>query len=163
MDVPKNLCNDLNKLSIVNIISLAIDYGMNRKVNFAGWKDGFLGDIGILMIYHQALSFLSEKFDDSDMVDDLIKTTVLILVPTLFAPKWKELIIMLLLVVVYHKIIRQPLVTILKDKGLGFDEGIEDIVETLLLLAFSKDINAGNVLNTMASLGIYHSIKHYIT
>jgi hypothetical protein len=160
-NVPKKLCNDLNRLAAINIISLGIDKASGSKINIQEWKDEFLRDIGVLMIYHQVLAWIPERFD-SELVDDLTKTAVLMIIPNIQKPDWNNLAMILGLVVVYHKVVRSSLIQFLHNKGIGFDEGIEDMVETLLMLAASRDkINVKGTVSELLSLGIYHSyMKH---
>jgi hypothetical protein len=161
-DTPKSLCNDLNRLAAINIITLALDQAVyGKKIDMIGWKNGFLRDIGILMVYHQVLARTVERFDDDGMINDLAKTSVLILVPNIKKPQWNYLLGSLALVAVYHKVIRKHLISFLQSKGIGFNEGIEDMVENLLLLSISRDGGISSAISQILSLGIYHAaMKH---
>lgn len=163
-NVPVNLCNDLNRLTAINLISLLFDKQLGTTVNLHSWKNGFLRDIGILMVYHQLLSYLSDQFDDSDMVDDLIKTSVLLLVPYAFnlnKANWKLVATILAGVVVYHKVVRGPLIDTMNKRAIGFNSGIEDIVETILLLSMTREKGISSIFSQLVGVVIYHGYLRY--
>lgn len=169
MNIPKNLCNDLNRLTTISAISLSVDRLLGVKdVNIPAWKDNLLRDIGILMVYHQALSYIPNTYvgpEDRGMADDFTKTTVLLLTPALMdgeKPNMQTIGMVLAGVMLYHKVVRSPLISFLNEKGIGFNEGIEDMVETLLLLAMSrKQIDPLATASELMSLAIYHAAMKY--
>ena len=120
--ITKNLCNDLNRLATINIITYSVNVYLDRQPNFQSWKDSFLEDIAILMVYHQALSYLSNYFkgQDSEMIDDFIKTGCLLLIPNLINTKhidWTKIGTVLGGVAIYHKLIRPTLVNKMNEIG----------------------------------------------
>ena len=158
MDTPKNLCNDLNRVVVIYVIGLAISNLFGKPQSLPVWKEGLLRDIGTLMIYHQVLSYIA---NDDPMMGDLIKTGVLLLVPNLRNPDWTSIGMILGGVVLYHKVIRPTLTKKLKESGIGFDEGIEDIVESLLLLGLSNDRTPKAVATQIAALSLHHMYTKY--
>lgn len=77
--ITRNLCNDLNRLATVNLITFGFDTYLGKRQGsfqaFQAWKDGFLRDIIVLMIYHQLLHVRTAYLDrfseaDAGMIDD---------------------------------------------------------------------------------------------
>lgn len=161
MSIPRSLCNDLNRLATVNVITFLVNKSMGNPQNFTSWKDGLLRDIGILMVYHQVLARFIPNSQARPLVEDLAKTSILMLVPTINNPNWKQVFGTLSLVVLYHKVIRKHLISYLKANNIGFNEGIEDMIETMVLLSISKENGMLELLSQLCALGIYHAtLKH---
>lgn len=169
MNIPKNLCNDLNRLAAINVISIGVDRLVGvQNVDMRQWKEDFFRDIGVLMVYHQVLSYIPNAYvkeENRGMADDFTKTAVLLLTPSLIGgkrPNLQNVGVVLAGVLVYHKVVRGPLIAFLREKGIGFNEGIEDMTETLLLLAMSRDqLDPMGTVSELLSLVIYHAaMKH---
>lgn len=162
--ITTNLCNDLNRLAAINLISYGIDVYFGKPPdNFRDWKDGFLRDVGILMVYHQTLYVVSQYFKDSEMVDDFVKTSCLLLVPAVLSnqkPDWTTIGTVLSGVVIYHKAVR-PL--LMRKIGETFNTGIEDLVETSLLLAMTRPsgLTVRSALTQLGAIVIYHAYLRF--
>jgi hypothetical protein len=155
--ITSNLTNDLNRLATINLVSLAI----SKPGSYQVWKDGFFSSTIALMFYHQILHFISQHFQgpDADMVGDLVKTCVLLVAPSIIdgvPVQWMELIIVLCGVLLYHKIIRPAMLSKLDQHGIEFNEGLEDLTETVLLLALSADASIGMIGTHLVSVAVYH-------
>lgn len=157
--IPKNLCNDLNRLAAVNVISFLI----NKPQNIIDWKDSFLRDIGVLMVYHQLLSRFNGKLATSlnaEMTGDLIKTGCLLLLPQLSNLSnldWMAVGVTMGGVVIYHTLVRPKLLQEMKRRNIGFNEGIEDLVETVLLLALSRNGDLSSILSQLFAIAVAHA------
>lgn len=166
MNVPRNLCNDLNRLAMINLITYGASYLHGQVTpSFRRWKDGFLRDIAILMVYHQLLSYIPNQFGkDADMVDDFVKTGSLLIVPHLFngtRPNYQQIGLVLGGVVLYHKVVRLHLVRWIERQDMKFDIGLEDLVETVLLLSMTRTEGPREVLSQLAAIAAYHTYLKY--
>ena len=154
--VASNLSNDLNRLATINLMSL-----IWPTADYQVWKDGFFSSTLALMFYYQILYFISQRFHgpDADMVGDLVKTCVLLVMPSVIDGKpvpWMELIVVLCGVVLYHKIIRPMVLVKLEQHDIEFNEGLEDLAETVLLLSLSSESSVSMIGVHMVSLSAYH-------
>lgn len=158
----KNLCNDLNRLAAVNLIGLSIDSYMGRKVDLRAWKDGFLQDIGILMVYHQVLHYISKNFDNSELAADLIKSSCFLLVPKITnfsSVNWRKVATTLSGVTLYHKLIRPYVMKFLEKHDITESSiaATEDLTETVLLLAMSRDAPIATIISQLLAIGVFHT------
>lgn len=157
----KNLCNDLNRLAAVNLIGISFDTYLGRKVDMRSWKDGFLQDIGILMVYHQVLHYISRNFN-SELASDLIKTSCFLLVPKInnfSSVDWRRIATTLSGVTLYHKLVRPYVLDFLEKHNISEDSiaATEDLTETVLLLAMSRDAPIGSVVSQLLAIGVFHT------
>lgn len=168
-DIPKNLCNDINRLAAINVISLLVDRMVGvHDISLRTWKDNFLRDIGILMVYHQILSWIPMTYSSTEnqgMINDFTKTTTMLVIPSLLKgkqPNLQHIGITLSGVFIYHKVVRKPLIKIMDEYGVKFNEGIEDMIETLLLLGMTRDkLDPMETVSELVSLAVYHAtMKH---
>lgn len=163
-----NLCNDLNRLATVKLLSYGVDTYLGKRTNLRDWKDSFLTDVGILMVYHQVLARVTKALAadaDADMVGDLVKTGCLLLVPQITNLRnadwrnadWRTIGLVLGGTIVYHKVIRSRLLQAMSKYNITFDEGIEDLTETVLLLALSRQSDWSSVISQLAAIAIAHA------
>jgi hypothetical protein len=166
--ITKNICNDLNRLATINLVTYGFDTYLGKKPNLQGWKDGFLRDIIILMVYHQSLYFISTHFEgpDSEMVDDFVKTGCLLLAPGLISqtPASLQTIGTVLGgVVIYHKLLRPTLVHKMQERGVDFNAGIEDLVETVFLLSMTRDngLTFESIMTQLSAIAVSHAYLRF--
>ena len=153
-----NLANDLNRLATINVLSLAMSKSTG---GYQAWKNGFFSSTIALMFYHQILHFISQNFQgaEADMISDLVKTCVLLVAPSIIdgvPVQWMELVVVLCGVVLYHKIIRPMMLSKLAQHGIEFNEGLEDLTETVLLLSLSSDASLGMIGTYLVAIAVYH-------
>lgn len=95
-----------------------------------------------------------------------MKSGVLLLVPGLLQQKksninWTRIGTVLAGVALYHKVVRPILVAKMEQHGLGFNSGIEDLTETVLLLSMTRDTPLSSVLTQLLAIVTYHAYLRY--
>lgn len=145
---PKNkikLFDDVNKLLSVYTIGRFLE----GKPMDNQWRTDMFHDIVALMFYqHVVHRFDTSSFgSEQELVDDIIKTLTIFLVDNMIATNPDAvvdnttIILTVVAIIIYHKVIRQPL---LKTVEYSFSaskkdvECIEDIVENIILLSFNN-------------------------
>jgi hypothetical protein len=129
------------------------------------------------MVYHQTLSVVlsHQRIKDAanamglevDLIDDLVKSSCMLIIPNLFgagtSQDWVTVAMVLAGVTTYHKLVRPTLLAELKKRGIGFNTGIEDLAETLLLLSITRNngFNLESTLVELAAIVVYHAyLRH---
>ena len=55
LDIPKVVCNDLNRILTINTVGLLIARIMNYSIDFNTWHITTLRDIGLISVYDQVI------------------------------------------------------------------------------------------------------------
>ena len=159
LDVAKDVCNDLNRILTVNIVSLVIAHTMNHQVDFNSWQTATLRDIGVITVYDHIIVKFHKNFRDTGLVGDIFKSISLMLLPNIFSINSNLInttIIAMMGIAVYHKVIRPPLVAYMKRNGINFNSAVEELIENLVLLSLSKDTSMDTLATQIFGVIIYH-------
>jgi hypothetical protein len=154
-----DLFNDIHRTLISSFIASWLQKG--TKGLTLGWQSEILHDLVALSVYHTILHRvkMSNFGSYEPLIDDLVKTSTIIYVSGLLSNKnlgYKQLIT-LCGVLFYHKIIRKPLLSLIHDKtklNKPVIEGIEDSIETIILLSLDGDMSA--IPYKLIGLSVYY-------
>ena len=159
LDIPKVVCNDLNRILTINTLGLLIARIMNYSIDFSTWHIRTLRDIGLISVYDQVVVKFHKKFSDPALMGDILKSITLIILPNIYNIN-QDLINRTITVVIgiifYHKIVRPYLLSYMKNNGIKFNGAIEELVENLVLLSLNKDTTPISLITQMLGVIIYH-------
>ena len=159
LDIPKVVCNDLNKILTVNFVGLIIAYIMNYSIDLNSWQTAILRDIGLISVDDQVIVKFHKNFSDPALMGDILKTISLMILPNIFSIDQElvnRTIVVMMGITFYHKIVRPPLLSYMKNNGIRFNAPIEELVENLVLLSLNKDTTPQSLTTQILGVILFH-------
>ena len=160
MNFPRELHNSLYRVVTIYVLSLFIEgvLGMGTGYPTDAWKIDMLHDIVSLMIYRKFAQYVIPQLlledDTKKIFSELSETVILTVLGFYFAGKqlnYGLLASLFIIVWVYHYMIRPHL-----KKLAVYNEGIEDMAQTLVLLS-ATDLTVKGITSKMLALLIHHN------
>ena len=154
-----SMFNDMHRTLISSFIANWLEKGTSGLGN--NWKSDIIYDLVALSVYHTVLTRvqLMDLGKWKDVVSDIVKTGTLVYVSSMFTGKQigAGMTTMLTGILLYHFVLRKPLLKLVTDNtklNLSVVEGIEDSIETVVLL--SLDGKSGSIPYHIAGLICYY-------
>lgn len=162
----KDFVNDINKTLALNVLALYVGQQVGYQKEFEeSMKVDIFHDILGLIVYHQGIKQITQPIvdhlptADQDMYHDLVKTTVQVITPSLLTGTIltgilnRKFIFSLVMVVIYHKILKPILIKIPAWNNI---EGAEDITEMLLYWVIVAGMNPQKLFGKVIAIVAYH-------